>query len=141
MLAMLTTFLAKSGCSIAKHSACIPPRLPPMMARTFFIPSLSKSLICAFTTSLIASTGKRKRYCAFLFGSMLSGLVEPKGEPKISTQITKYLLVSMHLPSPIRASHQPGFGSLSSYLPAAWWLPVSAWHITMILLSSLARSP
>ena len=53
--------------------------------------------------------------------------------------ITKYLSVSIVLPGPIRASHQPAEFSSGVESPAACAEPVNAWH-TSITLSLLSLS-
>src|SRR5208283_64769 len=62
------------------------------------------------------------------------GPVEPLQPPRILLQITKYLLVSTPMPSPIRLFHQPPD-------PVTWASPLSACKTRMALDLSLLRVP
>jgi len=61
------------------------------------------------------------------------GPVVPLQPPRKLEQITKYLSVSMPLPGPIMASHQPGFASSGECLPAACASPERAWQTSTAL--------
>ena len=72
----------------------------------------------ASAPSSTESSGKSRRYGSPLAGSGEAGPVEPLQLPSELTQTTNQRRVSMGLPGPSMASHQPGSG-LASF-EAAW---------------------
>ena len=73
------------------------------------------------------------------FGS--AGPVEPKQEPRLLTPMTKKRSVSSGLPGPIRLSHQPSLRSTPAWVPATWWLALSAWQTSTALLRAALSVP
>jgi hypothetical protein len=85
----------------------MPPRLPPMTAASWVMPSASSRRACALTQSSTVTTGKSAPYTRPVSGFVSIGPVEPKQEPRLLTPMTKKRSVSTGLPGPIMLSHQP----------------------------------
>ena len=104
---------------MAHCNACIPPKLPPMTAANRWIPSVSASIAWVCTQSFTVTAGKVAPHGFPVVGLMATGPVLPLQPPRLFSETTKNLLVSMGLPGPMQASHQPGFASSGEWKPAA----------------------
>ena len=57
--------------------ACMPPRLPPIIAAYFCIPKWSESMVWLLTQSSTATEGKSEPYISPVSGLILDGPVLP----------------------------------------------------------------
>ena len=71
---------------------------------------------------------------------LLSGPVLPMQPPSTLGQMTKKRSVSIGLPGPTTASHQPGLPVIG-WVSATYWSPVSAWQTSTALERSAFSVP
>src|SRR5438552_15106270 len=114
-----------SGYAAAHSSACMPPIEPPETESRRLMPKESTSIFCKRTMSPMVITGKDMAYGQPVAGLSEEGPVVPRQPPNTLEQITKYLLVSKALATPIMLSHQPGL-PVSELISAAWGSPEKA---------------
>ena len=81
------------------------------------MPSERTTACAALAQSSTDRSGKSRRYGLPVEGLVEAGPVEPLQLPSVFTQMTNQRLVSMDLPGPSIASHQPASG-LSAWLAA-----------------------
>ncbi|MNV45053.1 hypothetical protein D3C71_1368380 [compost metagenome] len=110
---MLIWLRAMPGCSSNTASAVIPPIELPITQASCSMPNARTTSIAARAPSSIDSSGKSRRYSSPLAGLIDAGPVEPLQLPSELTQTTNQRSVSIGLPEPIMASHQPGAGLAS----------------------------
>src|SRR4249919_3228703 len=95
------------GCSLRKASAVMPPIELPITQASLSMPSDFTTSKAALAPSSIDNSGKSSRYGWRVWGLMEAGPVEPLQLPSELTHTTKKRLLSIALPGPSIASHQP----------------------------------
>ncbi len=110
----------ESGKSIAHCITCMPPRLAPTTTAHRRIPRRRIRRSCARVQSPQVTIGNSGPYGRPVAGLMVFGPVEPMQLPMLFGDTTKKRRVSIGLPGPMHASHQPGLRSSGEWYPAAW---------------------
>src|SRR5690606_14498186 len=112
--------------------------LPITQARRS-MPSARITAYAASAPSSIASSGKARRYGSPVAGLVDAGPVDPLQLPSALKQTTCQRSVSIGLPGPSIASHQPAAGLPS--LAAAWASGDRPVRIRMVLSPAALRVP
>src|SRR5262245_41143053 len=93
----------------ATHSkTCMPPIDPPATLNHRSIARWSINRTLASTMAAMVMTGNSQPQGRPVLGLRLDGPVDPMQPPRMLGQITKKRSVSIGLPGPTIASHQPG---------------------------------
>src|SRR6478609_2926236 len=88
----------------------MPPIELPITQASVSMPSDRTTACAAFAQSSIDRSGKARRYGVPVAASIDAGPVEPLQLPRLLTHTTNQRSVSIALPGPTIASHQPASG-------------------------------